>query len=71
VQYFDCPNIIYGQVGKSIKHALQQKFITCPESNEEIILLNPIGIAIEDIACAQIIYQKALTTHLGTWLDLN
>jgi hypothetical protein len=30
VQNFDCPNIIYGQVGKSIKQALQQKFTTCP-----------------------------------------
>lgn len=30
VQNFDCPYIIYGQVGKSRKPALQQKFTTCP-----------------------------------------
>ena len=30
MQNFDCPDIIYGQVGKSIKPALQQKFTTCP-----------------------------------------
>lgn len=41
------------------------------ESNEEIILLNPMGMAIEDIACAHVIYQKALTTQSGSWLSLN
>lgn len=40
------------------------------ESDDEIILLNPMGMAIEDIACAQDIYQKALTEGVGTWLDL-
>jgi ornithine cyclodeaminase len=41
------------------------------ESNEEIILLNPMGMAIEDIACAQVIYQKAIAAQVGTWLSLN
>lgn len=41
------------------------------ESNEEIILLNPMGMAIEDIACAQTIYQKALAVGVGTWLNLD
>ena len=40
------------------------------ESNDEIILLNPMGIAIEDIACAQAIYQKAIAADIGTWLPL-
>ena len=40
------------------------------ESNEEIILLNPIGIAIEDVACAHAIYQKALSAQVGIQLDL-
>jgi len=30
MQNFDRPNIIYGQVGKSIKQAPQQKFTTSP-----------------------------------------
>ncbi len=40
------------------------------ESNEEIILLNPIGIAIEDVACAHAIYQKALSAQVGIQLNL-
>jgi ornithine cyclodeaminase len=40
------------------------------ESDEEIILLNPMGIAIEDIACAQAIYRRALANDVGTWLSL-
>ncbi|MGH2414653.1 MAG: hypothetical protein ACRDEA_13405, partial [Microcystaceae cyanobacterium] len=40
------------------------------ESNTEIIVLNPMGLAIEDIACAQAIYQKAIATEVGTWLNL-
>lgn len=45
----------------------------CPgrESEEEIIVLNPMGMAIEDIACAQSIYQKALQNNKGVWLSLN
>ncbi len=39
------------------------------ESNEEIILLNPMGMAIEDVACAQFIYQQAITEQVGTWLS--
>jgi N-[(2S)-2-amino-2-carboxyethyl]-L-glutamate dehydrogenase len=41
------------------------------ESDEEIILLNPMGMAIEDIACAQEIYQKAMVSNVGTLLSLN
>ncbi|MBE9065560.1 2,3-diaminopropionate biosynthesis protein SbnB [Leptolyngbya cf. ectocarpi LEGE 11479] len=40
------------------------------ESSDEIIVLNPMGIAIEDIACAQAIYQKAIAAGIGTWLPL-
>jgi ornithine cyclodeaminase len=40
------------------------------ESPEEIILLNPMGMAVEDIACAQDLYRKALEAKVGTWLDL-
>jgi N-[(2S)-2-amino-2-carboxyethyl]-L-glutamate dehydrogenase len=40
------------------------------ESDEEIIILNPMGMAIEDIACAQAIYLKALAAKVGTWLPL-
>ncbi|MFC4075650.1 2,3-diaminopropionate biosynthesis protein SbnB [Salinithrix halophila] len=40
------------------------------ERDDEIILLNPMGMAIEDIACAQDVYQRALDEGVGTWLDL-
>lgn len=41
------------------------------ESNEEIIILNPMGMAIEDMTCAQSIYEKALNIGVGCWLNLN
>ncbi len=40
------------------------------ETNNEIILLNPMGMAIEDIACAQVIYRKAVAAGIGTRLCL-
>jgi ornithine cyclodeaminase len=40
------------------------------ESDEEIIVLNPMGMAIEDIACAQAIYKKAVAAEMGKWLPL-
>jgi ornithine cyclodeaminase len=41
------------------------------ESDKEIILFNPMGMAIEDMACAHVLYAKALTAQVGTWLNLN
>jgi ornithine cyclodeaminase len=40
------------------------------ESDDEIILLNPMGMAVDDIACAAEIYHRALQLEMGTWLDL-
>lgn len=40
------------------------------ESDEEIILLNPMGMAVEDIACAAEVYRRARERNVGTWLDL-
>jgi 2,3-diaminopropionate biosynthesis protein SbnB len=40
------------------------------ESDEEIIILNPMGMAIEDIECANKIYQKAIKENIGTQLSL-
>jgi 2,3-diaminopropionate biosynthesis protein SbnB len=41
------------------------------EKEDEIILLNPMGMAIEDIACAQAFYRQALDMGVGTWLSLD
>ncbi len=38
------------------------------EHEDEIILVNPFGLAIEDMACATRVYQKALEREVGTWL---
>ncbi|SFP50931.1 ornithine cyclodeaminase [Amycolatopsis arida] len=40
------------------------------ESADEIILLNPMGMAVEDIACAAEVYTRARRQGVGTWLDL-
>jgi 2,3-diaminopropionate biosynthesis protein SbnB len=40
------------------------------ESDDEIIVLNPMGMAVEDIACAAEVYRRALRQDVGSWLDL-
>lgn len=44
--------------------------ITGRDNNDEIILLNPMGMAIDDIVCARWFYQAALTRNVGTRLPL-
>jgi ornithine cyclodeaminase len=39
------------------------------QTESDIILINPFGLAIEDIALAKHIYEYALSHSLGTWLD--
>lgn len=38
---------------------------------DERILLNPMGMAIEDVACAAAVYRQALAQGAGTWLSLE
>jgi len=57
---------LYAELGEIVIGRRQGR-----ESDEEIIILNPMGMAIEDLACAQIIYQKALAMQVGTWLNLD
>lgn len=40
------------------------------ENDDEFIVLNPMGMAVEDIACAAEVYRRALAEGAGTWLDL-
>ncbi|MEU3272823.1 2,3-diaminopropionate biosynthesis protein SbnB [Saccharomonospora sp. NPDC006951] len=40
------------------------------EDDDEIILLNPMGMAVEDIACAAEVYTRAVAAGTGTWLNL-
>lgn len=40
------------------------------ETPDERILLNPMGMAIEDVACAAAVYRTARAQGTGTWLTL-
>lgn len=40
------------------------------ENDDEIIVLNPMGMAVDDIACAAEVYGRAREQSVGTWLDL-
>lgn len=40
------------------------------ESPDERILLNPMGMAVEDVACAAAVYRTAREQGAGTWLTL-
>jgi ornithine cyclodeaminase len=38
------------------------------ESDDEVILLNSMGMAVVDVACAKAIYDRARQAKIGTWL---
>jgi len=39
-------------------------------SDSDITLFKSLGLAIEDVACAEYLYQKALSKNLGSWVNL-
>lgn len=39
-------------------------------SVNEITLFKSLGLAIEDVACAEYLYQRALSANSGTWVEL-
>ena len=39
------------------------------ESDDEVILLNSMGMAVIDVACAKAIYYRARQAKIGTWLS--
>lgn len=39
-------------------------------SVDEITLFKSLGLAIEDVACAEYLYKKALSQNFGTWVNL-
>jgi ornithine cyclodeaminase len=38
------------------------------ECAQELVYFNPMGMGIEDLACAHIVYQNALQSNAGVWL---
>jgi ornithine cyclodeaminase/alanine dehydrogenase-like protein (mu-crystallin family) len=39
-------------------------------SVDEITLFKSLGLAIEDVACAEYLYEKAMSQNFGTWVNL-
>lgn len=56
---------LYAELGEIVVGAKPGR-----EHDDEIIILNPMGMAIEDIACARLIYLQALKEGVGVKLPL-
>jgi 2,3-diaminopropionate biosynthesis protein SbnB len=56
---------LYAELGEVVSGAKAGR-----ENEDEIIVLNPMGMAVEDIASAHEIYQRAVKHGIGTVLDL-
>lgn len=56
---------LHGELGEVVRGVRSGR--TDPD---ERILLNPMGMAIEDVACAAAVYRTALRAGTGTWLTL-
>lgn len=63
-----------GSFSREALHAQMGEIVTGlrpgREREDEIILLNPMGMAVDDIVCAQAVYRKACEAKAGVWLDL-
>src|SRR5699024_11554696 len=63
-----------GRFSKEALHAELGELLTGAkpgrENDDEIILLNPMGMAIEDISSAYYIYKEAKQQQIGTTLSL-
>lgn len=66
--------VLEGKFSKEALHAELGQLVTGDipgrEDDDEIILLNPMGMAIEDISSAYFIYQQAQQQNIGTTLNL-
>ena len=56
---------IVGEIGELLIGTKQGR-----NSVDEITLFKSLGLAIEDVACAEYLYQKALSQNFGTWVNL-
>ncbi len=59
------PNDIRGSLGDVLTGALPAR-----ENDDEIIIYETVGIAMQDLAAAQLIYRKAVEGGIGTEYDL-
>jgi ornithine cyclodeaminase/alanine dehydrogenase-like protein (mu-crystallin family) len=57
---------IRGEIGEILLGRLRGR-----ESDEEITLFKSLGIAVEDLAAAQLVYARAVEQGVGTWVELG
>lgn len=57
---------IQGEIGEILSGQIAGR-----QSEQEITLFKSLGLAIEDIASAHFVYQKALQKGLGTWVEFG
>lgn len=60
------PDNIYAELGEITSGSMPGR-----EHDDEITLFKTVGIAVEDVACAAMVYKKALVMGLGESIDLN
>ena len=59
-------NHVVGELGELVLGRVAGR-----ESAQEITLFKSLGIAIEDVACARFIFDRALMEDAGTWLQIG
>ena len=59
---------IVGEIGELL---IESPRIPGRRSADEITLFKSLGLAIEDVAAARRIYDRALATGVGRWLELG
>lgn len=57
---------IQGEIGEILLGKVQGR-----ESDQEITLFKSLGLAVEDLAAAQLVYAKAVEQEVGTWVELG
>lgn len=58
------PESIIAEIGEILIGAKSGR-----SSDSEITLFKSLGLAIEDVACADYLFKKAVSTNLGTWTN--
>ena len=58
------PESIVGEIGELLLGTKSGR-----TSPDQITLFKSLGLAIEDVACADFLYRKALDQSVGTWVD--
>ena len=59
------PESIVGEIGELLLGKISGR-----TSESEITLFKSLGLAVEDVACADYLYHKALAENFGTWVQL-